>query len=140
MESTLVLNERVVDPDNPTDPRQYDHYLAGPMSGYPEFNYPTFTSTTIMLRQSGFVVYSPHEVPWPTAEATLNDQEALWKYMMRQTRKMQRRCNSIILMAGWASSRGAKIELQRAMSMDHQIFTLAYDRLFGWGKDYLNNA
>jgi hypothetical protein len=134
MESLLVLNDRKIDPDNPKDPRQYDHYLAGPMTGYPEFNYPTFAANTIMLRKNGFVVYSPHEVPWP--EVKMED-DALWAYMMRQTKRLQRRCNSIILLPGWASSRGAKLELRRAMDLNHQVFTLIVDDLFGWTKDYV---
>lgn len=43
----------------------YDHpetvYIAGPMRGLPEFNYPAFDATTTYLRGLGWKVYSPAE-------------------------------------------------------------------------------
>lgn len=36
-------------------------YLAGPMQGYPEFNYPLFHAAANLLRQMGHDVFSPAE-------------------------------------------------------------------------------
>jgi hypothetical protein len=137
MESLLVLNDRKVDPDDPTDPRQYDHYLAGPMSGYPKYNYPAFTEATILLRQNGFVIHSPHEAAWPEGHDLMMESD-LWEYMMRKTKKLLIKSNSIILMAGWASSTGAKLELHSALDRNYRVFTLAHGVLSGWNKEYVH--
>jgi len=36
-------------------------YIAGPMRGYPEFNYPTFHAAAAKLRAEGHEVFSPAE-------------------------------------------------------------------------------
>lgn len=34
-------------------------YIAGPMSGYPEFNFPAFFAAEDTLRHEGFIVFNP---------------------------------------------------------------------------------
>lgn len=36
-------------------------YLAGPMSGVPHFNQPTFNAMALMLRERGFEIFNPVE-------------------------------------------------------------------------------
>jgi hypothetical protein len=117
-----------------TDPRQYQHYLAGPMSGYPEYNYPAFSEAVAVLRVNGFIVFSPHETPWPEGHDLMMEND-LWEYMMKETDKLLTQCNSIILLPGWASSRGAKAELTKAMKNDFKVYTLAHGNLMGWNKE-----
>lgn len=45
-------------------------YIAGPMSGYPEFNHPAFHDVEQQLWQAGIRAVSPHRAPkQPTPEA-----------------------------------------------------------------------
>lgn len=34
-------------------------YIAGPMSGYPEFNFPAFFDAQLELERAGFIVFNP---------------------------------------------------------------------------------
>jgi len=38
------------------------YYLAGPMSGLPEYNYPAFEKASIALEEQGIKVKSPHTI------------------------------------------------------------------------------
>ena len=37
-------------------------YVAGPMRGYVDYNYPAFDSACEVLREAGYDVVSPHEI------------------------------------------------------------------------------
>ncbi len=76
-------------------------YLAGPMTGYPELNYPAFVDFAERLRKMGFEVVSPAElnpITTPYREAMINDIRALVE------------CDNICLMDGWEKSKGATLE------------------------------
>lgn len=44
-----------------TSPKPYHVYVAGPMRGIAEFNFPLFCSVTRELRAKGWVVFNPAE-------------------------------------------------------------------------------
>jgi nucleoside 2-deoxyribosyltransferase len=92
-------------------------YLSGPMTGFPEHNYPAFRLAARQLREAGYIVVSPHELE-PTHTATPDwhdymraDLEAFAKY----------RCNAVATLDGWYHSRGAKAEVGLAMALDYPI-------------------
>lgn len=76
-------------------------YIAGPMTGYPELNYPAFTAAAEYLRKVGFEVVSPAELnPIETGyvDAMKNDIIALLE------------CDHICFLDGYEKSRGATLE------------------------------
>ena len=76
-------------------------YVAGPMSGYPELNYPAFHAAAERLRKMGFEVISPAElnpITTPYREAMLNDIKGLCE------------CDHILMLQGWHASKGATLE------------------------------
>lgn len=94
------------------------YYLAGPMTGLPEYNYPAFTAACEYLRKWWKLeILSPHEVPWPEGCLSVDDAqnkmgiEPLWEYMMGATRELLERASGVILLPGWYTSRGALAEL-----------------------------
>ena len=76
-------------------------YVAGPMTGYPQLNYPKFAEVSARLRAMGFDVVSPAElnpITTPYREAMINDILALVY------------CDHIVMLDGWEKSKGATLE------------------------------
>ncbi len=76
-------------------------YLAGPMTGLPEFNYPAFHAEAERLRALGFEVVSPAEI---------NPEGGTWEECMRKDIAVLVTCDAVALLPGWENSRGAMIE------------------------------
>lgn len=84
-------------------------YLAGPMSGIKDKNYPLFNFKADELRELGFMVANP-------AELKSNKEEPQWIDFMRLTIPQLMSCNAVALLPGWENSRGAVIEKKLADS------------------------
>lgn len=84
-------------------------YLAGPMSGLPELNYPEFNRAAAALRELGYQVENPAENPAPACGS--------WEGYMRLAIAQLVRCDEIHLLRGWSKSRGARIERQLAVDL-----------------------
>ena len=82
-------------------------YIAGPMSGLPEFNYPAFHSAAEELRQLGFEVVSP-------AELHDGDTSRPWDFYMRASIAALVGCDGVALLPDWRKSRGARLEVSIA--------------------------
>ena len=98
------------------------YYLAGPMTGIPEFNYPAFSLSKSELEAAGIAVKSPHEIPWP--ESPLGSNEELWQSMMKRALNMLLECEGIILMRGWVRSRGALVEFNVAAALKMPVYMM----------------
>lgn len=87
-------------------------YLAGPMTGLPEFNYPAFHAAAKQLRDLGHEVLNPAENPVPVC--------GTWQGYMRMALAQLVQCECIVLLPGWVDSRGALIErmLAQVLQMD----------------------
>lgn len=101
-------------------------YVAGPMSGLPENNYPAFHAAADQLRELGYLVENP-------AENTLGD-GATWHQYMRAGIKQLMRCDAIVMLPGWTESRGAKTEFMIAVNLDMRAFEL--DKLLDRSRPY----
>lgn len=77
-------------------------YIAGPMSGYEELNFPAFRSAAKRLRDAGFKVISPHEIN--------PDLNADWLECMQVDMEAVKSCTGIYFLKGWKESPGANIE------------------------------
>lgn len=83
-------------------------YLAGPMAGYPERNYPAFMRAAKALRDLGYEVYNPAEYEANTDEFPLR--AAFTEY----TNYILNRADFIALLPGHENSVGASAELALA--------------------------
>lgn len=105
--------------------RQFDYnktyYLAGPMTGYEDFNYAAFGVKQAILQELGVLVKSPHTIPWPAHQP---EGEELWQAMMRKALAMLLDCQGIILMQGWIRSKGALVEYNIAAALQMPAYLI----------------
>lgn len=78
-------------------------YIAGPMTGHPEFNYPAFHALQAQLEEAGYKVLNPARVPEPCENAT-------WEDWMAATFPLLLQAEGVALLPGWEKSQGARIE------------------------------
>lgn len=88
-------------------------YIAGPMSGLPEFNYPAFAAAAAALRMAGYEVASPHEVD----VSDVSEADRTWTLYMRRCIPMLLSCDAVALLPGWIRSRGAMLEFRIAVAL-----------------------
>lgn len=84
-------------------------YIAGPMSGLPEFNYPEFHRVARNLRRSGFEVLSPAENDFPTGTS--------WETYMKDGINKMMQADGVAMLGGWNKSRGATVEYNLALEL-----------------------
>ena len=84
-------------------------YLAGPMSGLPDLNYPAFNAMAAKLRAQGYKVENPAENPEPPGGS--------WEAYMRLAIAQLITCDTILMLHGWNDSKGARIERRLAMEL-----------------------
>jgi hypothetical protein len=83
-------------------------YIAGPMTGYDEFNYPAFERATKQLRDAGYDVVSPHE---------LNPTSRDWLECMRVDLHALIECEGVATLDGHEKSKGAGLETHIAREL-----------------------
>lgn len=77
-------------------------YLAGPMTGYEDFNKPAFHAEAARLRGLGFEIVNPAE---------LNEgNDGDWLACMRVDIRALIDCDGVALLDGWENSEGASLE------------------------------
>lgn len=93
-------------------------YLAGPMSGLPEHNYPAFTAACKTLRQQGYNIVSPHE------ETPCQDHAnpLPWTHYLRRDLRTLLDCDAIAMLPGYSGSKGAQLELTVALALGYPIY------------------
>jgi hypothetical protein len=91
-------------------------YIAGPMSGMPDSNYPAFNRAAFALRSIGFEVENPAENPAPECGS--------WLGYMRMAVAQVAKVDAIVLLPGWERSEGAKVERQLAVGLGLRVWPL----------------
>lgn len=103
------------------------YYLAGPMSGYPEYNYPEFEAACKLLRRNKIEIKSPHEIVYPESRV-LGDLP--YSEYIDGGMKLLAQCNGLILLPGWAQSTGSMLELSEAATWGLPVYFLHIPRKF----------
>lgn len=102
-------------------------YIAGPMTGLPQFNFPAFDSMAESLRRAGYRVVSPAELDDPEDRAAAlaspdghmhggHHMNKTWGDFLARDVKLiadgdaEGPIDGIIVLPGWERSRGARLE------------------------------
>ncbi|HBO4545378.1 DUF4406 domain-containing protein [Pseudomonas paraeruginosa] len=84
-------------------------YLAGPMTGLPEHNFPAFHAEAARLRSLGYQVENPAE------HGVIDGFE--WADYLRLDLQKLLTCQAIALLPGWMDSKGARLEFTVATNL-----------------------
>lgn len=85
-------------------------YIAGPMSGLPDYNYPAFATAANALRGAGFDPINP-------ARTEGREGCASWLDYMRAALRDIAEADGIAMLPGWPDSRGATVEYDLGKSL-----------------------
>lgn len=97
-------------------------YIAGPMSGYDNFNYPAFHKAADELRELGCSVESPAEYEGRPLMPPTKEDAKPHSYYMREALEKLMQCDAILMLKGWKKSEGACLELSIAQALDMAIY------------------
>ncbi len=88
-------------------------YVAGPMTGLPEYNLPAFVAATEQLIAAGFDAVNPGRRGADPAKT--------WQDYMRLGLADLLSCEGVALLPGWHRSRGARLECTVALQLDMTV-------------------
>ena len=106
-------------------------YLAGPMTGYPQHNFPAFDRAKERLEEMGWEPISPADMDRkigydPTKGDTLDgvDIHEFTMDCVRRDTEAIRNVDALALIDGWEHSTGAKAEVMLAKWCGIEVFKL----------------
>lgn len=99
-------------------------YLAGPMRGYEDFNFPAFDAAAKQLREAGFEVFNPadHDRETVAADGRQIAELTIRECMKADTAWICDNADGIALLPGWGASTGANAEVALGRAIGIQAF------------------
>lgn len=110
-------------------------YIAGPMTGLPDFNYPAFFEAEEMIRALGHTPLNPGRNDGKTVEDAVKfagdpDNPAHpWEYYLRRDIPKVVSADGLVMLPGWQNSRGANLEVHIATSLSMPLYILRDGKL-----------
>jgi hypothetical protein len=95
-------------------------YIAGPMRGYPELNFPAFHDAADRFRRAGWTVRNPVEIGRDTFgpdSGAVSPSEFLRADLVEVLT-----CDAMAVLPGWAKSTGARCEAAVALAVGLAFF------------------
>lgn len=112
-------------------------YLAGPMTGIPKFNVPVFEAATKDLRSRGYNITSPAELDSPAVKKAASESadgllvdgkiggETWGDILAKDVKLIADELTAVVVLDGWAGSRGANLEVFVAMTCGYPLYKYA---------------
>jgi len=110
-------------------------YLAGPMRGIPEFNFPAFMSYASKLRALGYIVMNPAEMDieehgdkvWKGRSGNIDELSkdiTISSCLSRDLLCICKEADAVALMPDWHKSKGALAEKATAIALGLEVLYL----------------
>jgi len=114
-------------------------YLAGPMRGIPEFNFPLFNATAALLRADGYEVFNPaerDEANFGNIANAQGDEVVFAEQVNLSVMGLRRKvfyedmawiclqADTVALLPGWEWSKGARAEKALAEALGLEVIEL----------------
>ena len=105
-------------------------YIAGPMSGHPDWNFPAFFEAERQLSELGYEVINPAHNDGPTVELALQSAgdpsrpNHTWAYYMKRDLPHVMSVDALCVLPGWQNSKGAQLEVQVAEAIGLPLMIL----------------
>lgn len=116
-------------------------YLAGPMRGLPDFNFPAFDKAQADLVAKGFYVFNPAQMDRNIGVVETTDPNTLPPAFMRDAMRRDltaiTKCTHIALLGGWEASRGVRPEAVLAHELDLKFLIAEYEYMPAPGLDVM---
>jgi hypothetical protein len=96
--------------------KKYSSYIAGPMTGYKDYNFPAFYAKAAEERAKGYDVINPAELDDLDGDLTQP-----WDFYLRRDLVVLAECNRIVLLDGWEKSKGACLEVHIGKKLGFEI-------------------
>jgi len=95
-------------------------YIAGPMSGLPQHNYPAFHEMESILRKMGYSnILNP-------AKIANGDTSKQYSYYIRESLKLVSQADFVVFLDGWEKSKGANLEKHCADAMGINCYSQSF--------------
>lgn len=127
---------------NPSPTSQRHIYVAGPMQGIPNFNFPLFNAVTAYYRERlGHIVFNPAakdierhggtDISADNTSGSIDHAKAKHGFSLRQAlaedcRFICEKCNMIVMLPGWELSKGATAEHRLAVALLSEGMEIKY--------------
>jgi hypothetical protein len=98
-------------------------YLAGRMTGLPNYGYDEFHSAARILRESHYSIHNP-------AEHFGGDQSLSRSEYIRRAMLAVMVCDYVVVLPGWEESPGANLEVDLAIELGMPVYQ--YNSRTGW--------
>lgn len=109
---------------------QQSVYIAGPMTGIKDWNFPAFFDAEYQLLELGYTVLNPAHNDGKNVEDALKSAGSPekpnypWAYYMKRDLPHVMSCDMVCLLPGWQNSRGALLEVHVAQALGLPLMIL----------------
>jgi hypothetical protein len=110
-------------------------YIAGPMTGYPKWNFPAFFEAEAQLEKLGYEVVNPAHNDGATVQEALESAgpvdrpNNLWSDYMKRDLPHVMNVDMVCLLPGWQKSKGASLEVTVAKAIGLPLMVLKDSKL-----------